>query len=252
MSDPDFNEFLLKSIMEQKDIIPGGLADNAPDSEFDEDQLEIGTKAEMEHTSDKTMAKEIAKDHLKEDPKYYTKLERMESESISRKKPISEKQTAKQRHAKHKEWRKKNPQKVRDQVARHQTKTDQNKNREDTRQRKNRGEISKDPKCAVCGSKANVEHDHDKGYKKGAPTTPRCHKHHTEQPQQNSEGDRSVQGGTEKVAKEDMQDNTDYLMKIIADDIDGLDEPEKVVKEDKEDPIDCLMQIIVDDIDRLF
>ena len=28
----------------------------------------------MEHTDDKTMAEEIAMDHLTEDPKYYTKL----------------------------------------------------------------------------------------------------------------------------------------------------------------------------------
>lgn len=37
-----------------------------------------GTEVETEHTSNKEMAKEIAKDHLFEDPKYYTKLANME------------------------------------------------------------------------------------------------------------------------------------------------------------------------------
>ena len=36
-------------------------------------ELEIGTRIEMEHTNSKTIAKKIAKDHLKEFPKYYTK-----------------------------------------------------------------------------------------------------------------------------------------------------------------------------------
>lgn len=37
-------------------------------------QLDKGIKVELEHTSDKKVAKEIALDHLKEDPNYYTKL----------------------------------------------------------------------------------------------------------------------------------------------------------------------------------
>ena len=65
MSDHEYNEILLESILEEKDLLPGGLADNAPDSEFDPDQLEKGIKIEMEHTSSKAMATEIAKDHLK-------------------------------------------------------------------------------------------------------------------------------------------------------------------------------------------
>lgn len=42
-------------------------------------QLEIGLKVEMEHTNDKGKAKEIALDHLWEDPSYYTKLKKMET-----------------------------------------------------------------------------------------------------------------------------------------------------------------------------
>lgn len=37
-------------------------------------ELKIGLEVEGEHTSDKKAAMEIALDHLKEDPKYYTKL----------------------------------------------------------------------------------------------------------------------------------------------------------------------------------
>ena len=112
-------------------------------------------------------------------------------------KVVSEKQSDKERHQKHKEWRKKNPQLVRDQVARHQEKTDQNKSREDTRQR----DKPKKP-CADCGSTENVQQDHDRGYGKGAPTTPRCHKCHTNRPQQNKAGQKSVRGGTVRVPKE--------------------------------------------------
>lgn len=61
-----------------KDKIPGGLADKRPDSEFDADDLEAGIKVELEHTSDRSIAKEIAKDHLTEDKDYYRKLKQIE------------------------------------------------------------------------------------------------------------------------------------------------------------------------------
>lgn len=57
-----------------EDLLPGGKGDNTPDSKFDKKQLAMGIKHEMEHTSDARKAKEIAKDHLSEDPHYYTKL----------------------------------------------------------------------------------------------------------------------------------------------------------------------------------
>jgi hypothetical protein len=41
-------------------------------------QLVKGIKVEMEHTTDKDTAREIALDHLKEDPKYYDKLTKVE------------------------------------------------------------------------------------------------------------------------------------------------------------------------------
>jgi len=56
-----------------------GLSKNDPDEEFDPKELAFGIKAEMEHTKDKEVAKEIAKDHLKEFPNYYKHLEKMEN-----------------------------------------------------------------------------------------------------------------------------------------------------------------------------
>jgi len=50
-----------------------------PDSEFDSDELALGIKTEMEHTDNKEEATSIAKDHLLEDSKYYTKLVKMEA-----------------------------------------------------------------------------------------------------------------------------------------------------------------------------
>ena len=46
-------------------------------------QLNKGMKVEMEHTKDKTKAKEIAMDHLFEDPKYYDKLQKIENKEAT-------------------------------------------------------------------------------------------------------------------------------------------------------------------------
>lgn len=58
----------------------GGLADGIKDSAFNQKNLKKGMKVEREHTKSKAIAKEIAKDHLKEDPEYYQKLQKMEKE----------------------------------------------------------------------------------------------------------------------------------------------------------------------------
>lgn len=42
-------------------------------------EFKKGVKVEMEHTKDLKVAKEIAKDHLFEDPKYYSKLKKVEN-----------------------------------------------------------------------------------------------------------------------------------------------------------------------------
>jgi hypothetical protein len=77
----------------KEDQIKGGLADKlslediSKKFDFDIDklkkELESGTKVEMEHTDDKSKAKEIAMDHLAEMPDYYTRLEKMEKNAKS-------------------------------------------------------------------------------------------------------------------------------------------------------------------------
>jgi len=65
-----------------KDILPGGLADDAPP--VDAAALARGIAIEMEHTDDPAIAKEIAADHLAEFPDYYDALEQMEASLRSR------------------------------------------------------------------------------------------------------------------------------------------------------------------------
>lgn len=59
----------------QKDLLPGGIADNLPDREFSSSELAKGETHEHEHTNNDQVAKEIAKDHLRENPDYYEKAE---------------------------------------------------------------------------------------------------------------------------------------------------------------------------------
>jgi len=54
--------------------LPGGVGDESTTDQVDPTQLSIGIQIEMEHTNNLDIAKEIAIDHLTEDPKYYTKL----------------------------------------------------------------------------------------------------------------------------------------------------------------------------------
>jgi hypothetical protein len=55
-----------------------GKHNKVPDSKFDRKQLEMGIEDETEHTDDRKTAKNIAKDHLVADPKYYTHVKQME------------------------------------------------------------------------------------------------------------------------------------------------------------------------------
>lgn len=66
---------------DHEDKIPGGLADKKKPSDFDQKALAEGIKVELEHTSDKKIAEEIAMDHLTEDPNYYKKLATIEKGS---------------------------------------------------------------------------------------------------------------------------------------------------------------------------
>ena len=54
--------------------LPGGVGDKSTTDQVNPTQLSIGIQIEMEHTNDLDIAKEIAMDHLTEDPEYYTKL----------------------------------------------------------------------------------------------------------------------------------------------------------------------------------
>ena len=49
-----------------------------PDKKFNQRQLRMGIKIELEHTNSRKIAKSIAKAHLVENPKYYTYLKAME------------------------------------------------------------------------------------------------------------------------------------------------------------------------------
>lgn len=61
-----------------KEKLIGGRGDNLPDSAFDARDLADGVDHELEHVKDRAVAKEIAKDHLAEDPDYYRKLKTIE------------------------------------------------------------------------------------------------------------------------------------------------------------------------------
>ena len=58
----------------EEGFIPGGRAAGRIPSSFNTEKLTQGTRVEMEHTSDPEIAREIAMDHLMEDPRYYEKL----------------------------------------------------------------------------------------------------------------------------------------------------------------------------------
>jgi hypothetical protein len=54
--------------------VKGGIGDKLQPEDVDQHELAMGIKIEMEHTKDRNVARDIALDHLKEDPKYYSKL----------------------------------------------------------------------------------------------------------------------------------------------------------------------------------
>jgi len=62
-----------------EDELPGEKAEGKNKKDFDKEQLAKGTKVELEHTDDESLAEEIASDHLAEFPNYYEELEKMEN-----------------------------------------------------------------------------------------------------------------------------------------------------------------------------
>lgn len=72
------SELIKEAIATAQEKLKGGRGDGKPDSDFDPNDLQEGLRHEMEHTTDPDVAKEIAKDHLTEDPDYYKRLKQME------------------------------------------------------------------------------------------------------------------------------------------------------------------------------
>jgi len=71
LADIIFNKLTMK-----EDKLPGGAGDSIDPATLDPKELEMGIKHELEHTSDPKIAREIALDHLAEDPHYYSRLKK--------------------------------------------------------------------------------------------------------------------------------------------------------------------------------
>jgi hypothetical protein len=50
------------------------------DMDYNKDELKLGIETELEHTDNEQVATIIAKQHLMEDPKYYSKLKKVHDE----------------------------------------------------------------------------------------------------------------------------------------------------------------------------
>ena len=72
-------EFIELACATPQDQLPGGRADNISPANVDPEQLAMGIEHEMEHTHDPSLAREIAMDHLLEDPLYYSHLQTIEA-----------------------------------------------------------------------------------------------------------------------------------------------------------------------------
>ena len=79
---------MTKASKNEADVVPGGLAKGLSLNDIAEKhgvsvdmmvaEFKKGIAVEMEHTTDREVAKEITLDHLFEDPKYYDKLKKVE------------------------------------------------------------------------------------------------------------------------------------------------------------------------------
>jgi hypothetical protein len=68
-------------LLREDQYLVGGKGDELDEEDVDEDELMMGIEVEREHTTNKKIAKEIALDHLAEDPQYYTKLKLIHKEN---------------------------------------------------------------------------------------------------------------------------------------------------------------------------
>jgi hypothetical protein len=73
----DPHEFEKHIYMVLSQILCEGRSKNF-DGPYDAEQLKMGIKVEMEHTTNKMISEKIAKDHLAEISDYYTRLAKME------------------------------------------------------------------------------------------------------------------------------------------------------------------------------
>ena len=77
---PGSGRFDWPTISHFGELTPGSGRFGGPmpayDDEVDAVQLQIGIEVEKEHTDDEKLAEKIARDHLAEDPHYYTKLKK--------------------------------------------------------------------------------------------------------------------------------------------------------------------------------
>lgn len=87
MSKPRFSSFYegkkMPSIDFEEEFWNAGLSNEkgVTEDDVDPEQLAMGIKVEMEHTTNKEASKKIALDHLAEIPDYYTRLAKMEKEA---------------------------------------------------------------------------------------------------------------------------------------------------------------------------
>ena len=72
----DKNPLVTAEKKDPENKLPGGKGDKLSAADVDQDELSMGLSVEAEHTSDPEIAKEIALDHLSEDPHYYSKLKK--------------------------------------------------------------------------------------------------------------------------------------------------------------------------------
>jgi hypothetical protein len=80
------------AVMHSKSSFKGKADEEKVEKLFNQLKMELkrGIKIELEHTTDEKIAHEIAMDHLFEDPKYYTKLSKIEEMKKPRKISVSE------------------------------------------------------------------------------------------------------------------------------------------------------------------
>jgi len=74
----------LGGCMKSEKFIKNGVKEAKDMMKYDPKQLKVGTKIEMEHTTNKKIAEKIAKDHLREHPNYYTHFVKWEKGLMSK------------------------------------------------------------------------------------------------------------------------------------------------------------------------